>query len=86
MQSTNRPEGRCLGYQPGFFIIGQLGLLYSKQLRKHHYIMEIHSPITDPIIKMGAAHTMRRNLLYWWNLVSISKNVGFYVFGVVRLY
>ena len=31
-------------------------------------------------------HTMRRNLLNWCNLVSISKKLMFYVFWVVRLY
>ena len=31
-------------------------------------------------------HTMRRNLLNWCNLVSISKKLRFYVFGVVRTY
>ena len=30
--------------------------------------------------------TMRTNLLNWCNLVSISKNVVFYVFLVVRIY
>ena len=30
--------------------------------------------------------TMRRNLLNWCNLVSISKKLMFYVFGVVRIY
>ena len=29
---------------------------------------------------------MRRNLLNWCNLVSISKKLRFYVFGVVRIY
>ena len=29
---------------------------------------------------------MRTNLLNWSNLVSISKNVVFYAFGVVRIY
>ena len=31
-------------------------------------------------------YTMRTNLLNWCNLVSISKNVLFYVFLVVRIY
>ena len=31
-------------------------------------------------------YTMRRNLLNWWNKVSISKKLMFYVFGVVRIY
>ena len=31
-------------------------------------------------------YTMRTNLLNWCNLVSISKNVVFYAFGVVRIY
>ena len=31
-------------------------------------------------------YTMRTNLLNWCNLVSISKNVVFYVFLVVRIY
>ena len=31
-------------------------------------------------------YIMRTNLLNWCNLVSISKNVVFYVFGVVRIY
>ena len=31
-------------------------------------------------------NTMRRNLLNWCNLVSISKKFRFYVFGVVRIY
>jgi glucan phosphoethanolaminetransferase (alkaline phosphatase superfamily) len=30
-------------------------------------------------------NTMRTNLLNWNNLVSISKNVVFYAFGVVRI-
>ena len=30
--------------------------------------------------------TMRTNLLNWSGLVSISKNVVFYAFGVVRIY
>ena len=30
--------------------------------------------------------TMRKNILNWCDLVSISKNVVFYVFGVVRIY
>ena len=30
--------------------------------------------------------TMRRNVLNWCNLVSISKKLMFYVFGVVRIY
>ena len=30
--------------------------------------------------------TMRRNLLNWCNLVSISKKLRFYVLGVVRIY
>ena len=30
--------------------------------------------------------TMRKNLLNWCNLVSISKNVVFYAFEVVRIY
>ena len=29
---------------------------------------------------------MRKNLLNWCNLVSISKELRFYVFGVVRIY
>jgi hypothetical protein len=31
-------------------------------------------------------YTMRRNLLNWCNLVSISKKLMFYAFGVVRIY
>ena len=31
-------------------------------------------------------YTMRRDLLNCCNLVSISKNIVFYVFGVVRIY
>ena len=31
-------------------------------------------------------YTLRRNLLNWCNLVSISKKLRFYVFGVVRIY
>ena len=31
-------------------------------------------------------NTMRTNLLNWCNLVSISKTVVFYAFGVVRIY
>ena len=30
--------------------------------------------------------TMRKNLLNWCNLVSISKKLMFYIFGVVRIY
>ena len=31
-------------------------------------------------------HTMRTNLLNWCDLVSISKKLMFYVFGMVRIY
>ena len=31
-------------------------------------------------------YTMRTDLLNWCNLVSLSKNVVFYAFGVVRIY
>ena len=31
-------------------------------------------------------NTIRRNILNWCNLVSISKKLSFYVFRVVRIY
>ena len=34
----------------------------------------------------GVSNTMRTNLLNWCHLVSISKNVVFYAFLVVRIY
>ena len=37
-------------------------------------------------IKVVKLYTMRRNLLIWCNLVSISKKIMFYVLGVVRIY
>ena len=36
--------------------------------------------------KTFAVYAMRTNLLNWCNLVSISKNVVFYAFLVVRIY
>ena len=46
-----------------------------------------------PILLQNGVHdtfaqiaTMRTNLLNWCNLVSISKNVVFYAFLVVRIY
>jgi hypothetical protein len=35
---------------------------------------------------MKWAFTMRTNLLNWSDLVSISKNVVFYAYGMVRIY
>ena len=32
------------------------------------------------------AYTIRKNLLNWFDLVSISKNVVFYAFRTVRIY
>ena len=40
----------------------------------------------QPIKLIQVVSTMRTNLLNWCNLVSISKNVMFYVFLVVRIY
>ena len=37
-------------------------------------------------VSISFAFTMRRNLLNWCNLVSISKKLRCYVFGVVRIY
>ena len=41
---------------------------------------------TQKFTLMKIFYTMRRNLLNWCNLVSISKKLMFYVFGVVRIY
>ena len=64
-------------------------------------VCDIYLPLFWPVPQSGAAvehnfvgqhsadgvsNTMRKNLLNWCNLVSISKNVVFYAFLVVRIY
>ena len=49
-----------------------------------HEIITIHP--SDDNNRATMTYTMRRNLLNWCNLISISKKLMFYVFGVVRIY
>ena len=45
-----------------------------------------HTIINQSKMSRDEGYTMRRNLLNWCNLVSISKKLMLYIFGVVRIY
>ena len=79
-------------------IYQHLTLVFSMSLCRHFFLLFYFAVILfadfdktyilkDPKLKCHnyqLENTMRKNLLNWCNLVSISKNVVFYTFGVVR--
>ena len=63
--------------------IGTLG--YDKDTLRNQ-VKEMQTQADNFKVRFNVKFTMRRNLLNWCNLVSISKKLRFYIFGVVRIY